>query len=235
MTRDEDDGSEDYIYRGDQPTSGPAPQDGQPWNPPPAGPAPAAPPPSGPPPITPNPTTPPPGFPPQQPAAVGLPETPKKKRWPWIVAGLVLFCGLPLGGCIGLVAFGVSELSERSEEIESTVEDFFTAIDASDVANAELLADGEAPCTQSSELAQMFESLDTGWTWTAESTAFVERTGNTTLSSNADPETLFINGRPDDSAAVVNGRLVWAAGDVDVEILLSKPLASWRICTVSVR
>lgn len=166
---------------------------------------------------------------------MGLPGTPKKKRWPWIVAGLVLFCGLPLGGCVGLVAFGVSELSERSEEIESTTDLFFEAIDMSEMSVAELLGDGEAPCIPRAELVQLFDGLDPGWTWSADSTAFVERTGNSTLSSNADPETLFINGRPDESAAVVNGRLSWADGDLDVEILLSKPLSSWRICTVSLR
>ena len=90
---------DDYIYRG-----GPAtPQDGEPWNPP-------IPPPSGQPTRTPEPTGPPPAFPPHTPPT-GEPfastTTPaKKKRWPWIVAASILFCGLPLGACVGLVAFG---------------------------------------------------------------------------------------------------------------------------------
>lgn len=166
---------------------------------------------------------------------MGLPDTPKKKRWPWVVAGLVVFCGLPLGGCIGLVAFGVSELSERSEEIESTVEDFFTAVETGDQARLENLADGQAPCMPASTLADAVSAIGPDAVWTADSTSFVERTGNTTLSSNADPESFFLDGRPNESAASVTGQLTTGSGTQEIQVLLSRPVTLWRICTVTVR
>ena len=44
-------------------------------------------------------------------------EPQTRRRWPWIVAGLLVFCGLPLGGCVALVGFGVREVNERSDQI----------------------------------------------------------------------------------------------------------------------
>lgn len=221
-------GDDDYIYRGEPST----PQDGQPWDPP-------APPPVTPPPATPYPTAPPPGFPPQQPPTgepLGAAPAPqKKKRWPWIVAGLVLFCGLPLGGCIGLVAFGVSELNERADEIEATTAEFWNDVASGQRAAAENLTDGQAPCTPSAQLVGAFDGLESGATWTVESTGFVERSVNSSLSSNADPETLFIDGRPTASAAVVEGTLTTSTGIQDVQVLLSKPGSQWRICTIALR
>lgn len=162
-------------------------------------------------------------------------EPKKRKRWPWIVAGLVLLCGLPLGGCLGLVAFGVNELNERSDAIEESTADFFAAVDARDGVAVETLSDGRAPCSSSAALLSAFEGIESGATWNAEKTAFVERTGNSSLSSNADPETLFIEGRADESAAVVNGTLTTSGGVDDLQVLLSKPGSQWRICTITLR
>ena len=220
----DDTNGDDYIFRGNPPTP-PSPQDGQPWERP-------APPP-GPPPTSPHPTTPPPGFPPHQSApGVGQPEKVKKKRWPWILAAVVLLCGLPLGGCVALVAFGVSELNERADEIEATAADFFDAVDSGQQSVVESLADGEAPCATSGQLVETLGEFGVGSNWTAERTGFVERGVNSTLSSNADPETLFIDGRPNQSAGLVDGRLESSSGTLNVQVLFSRPLGVWRICTI---
>ncbi len=228
---DDHDNGEDYIYRGD-PAS---PQDGQPWNPP------VPPPPSDLPDVVPYPNTPPPGFPPQQPPmgeAVGglAPPAPKKKRWPWVVAAVVVLCGLPLGGCVALIGFGVNEINSRSEEIESTVEEFFEAVDTDPSASSiEALTDGRPPCMPAETLVSSLTELGTAISWEGESTSFVERSGNSTLSSNADPETLFVDGRPDESAAVVEGVLETSSGRREVQVLLSRPVSLWRICTITAR
>lgn len=55
------------------------------------------------------------GYPPGPPA--GLPSRPgqtRTRRWPWIVAGLVLVFILLFGGCFALVAEFVTEVEERS-------------------------------------------------------------------------------------------------------------------------
>ncbi|MDW3178052.1 MAG: hypothetical protein R8J94_11740 [Acidimicrobiia bacterium] len=221
---------EDYIYRGESST----PQDGQPWNPP-------SQPPAGPPPATPYPTSPPPGFPPQQPPmgapVPGLPEpAPKKKRWPWIVAAVVIFCGLPLGGCVALIGFGVNEINTRSDEVERTVDEFFEAVEADPMgASADALTDGLAPCMPTEALVAALSSLGPEVSWSGESTAFVERSGNSTFSSNADPETLFIDGRPGQSVALVTGILEADSGVSEAQVLLSKPVSLWRICTITTR
>ena len=229
----EDEGN-DYIYRG-EPSS---PQDGEPWDPPAPPPVPPGPP--TPPATTPFPTSPPPGFPPQQPPigqpVPGLPTPPlKKKRWPWIVAAMVVLCGLPLGGCVALIGFGVNELNVRSDEIEGTVDEFFETVRNGEPSSSEALADGQAPCMAAGELVSTANELGTSEAWRAESTSFVERSGNSTLSSNADPETLFVDGRPDESAAVVNGVLETDSGMREVQILLSRPVSLWRICTITAR
>lgn len=235
---DGEDEGKDYIYRG-EPS---APQDGEPWDPPaprPVPPVPPAPPTS--PATTPFPTSPPPGFPPQQPPmgqpVPGLPTPPlKKKRWPWIVAAVVVFCGLPLGGCVALIGFGVNEISSRSDEIEHTVEEFFETVGADATASAAgPFVDGEPPCMPAEALASSIRSLGTSISWSAESTAFVERSANSSFSSNADPESLFIDGRPNESAAVVTGILETDGGASEAQVLLSRPGSQWRICTITAR
>jgi len=233
MSDSTNDGSdnEDYIYRGESSS----PQDGQPWTPPTP---PPPPPPAGPPAATPHPTSPPPGFPPQQPpvgqALPGMEPPAKKKRWPWVLGAVILFCALPLGGCVALVGFGVNEINSRNDEVESTVQEFFDLANSDASASAaEVLADGGDHCMQSRALVASVQELGSMISWSPDFTAFVERSGNSTLSSNADPEELFIVGRPDESVGVVNGLLETGSGLHDVQVVLSKPASLWRICTIT--
>jgi hypothetical protein len=221
------DGEDDYIYRGE-----PSPQDGEPWDAQP-------PPPSSPPPITPAPNVPPPGFPPRAPpigppTSLG-PEPAKKKRWPWILAVVLVFCALPLGGCVALIEFGVSEISERSEAVESTVDEFLAASNArqSDVVTG--LADGSEPCSSASELLDATAGLDGSWDFSTSTSAFVERSGNYTLSSNVDPDSQVIDGRENESFAIAAAQIVAANGTREFQITLSKPASNWRICTIALR
>lgn len=221
------DGEDDYIYRGE-----PGPQDGVPWNAQPR-------PPSTPPPITPAPNVPPPGFPPQvpptgPPASFG-PEPVKKKRWPWVLAAVLVFCALPLGGCVALISFGVSEISERTEAVESTVDEFLAASNARQSNVVASLADESEPCSSASELLDVTAGLDGDWKFSTSASAFVERTGNSSFSSNADPDFLVIDGRENESVATVEGEIVAANGAREFQITLSKPLSNWRICTITLR
>ena len=225
---DPTDGDNDYIYRGNQPS----PQDGTPWAAQPQ-------PPSPPPPITPLPNVPPPGFPPQAPP-IGPPTSlgpgpVKKKRWPWILAGVLLLCALPLGGCVALIGFGVSEITGRTEAIESTVDDFLTASNArqSDVVAG--LADGSEPCSSATALLDATAGLEGAWEFSTSSTAFVERTGNSSLSNNIDADSLVIDGRENESAAIAEGEIIAANDTREFQITLSKPVSNWRICTISLR
>jgi hypothetical protein len=169
------------------------------------------------------------------PPTQGIAPPVKKKRWPWVVAAVVVLCALPLGGCVALIGFGVSELNERSDDINATVNDFIDAAQRGDREAAEALTDGEQPCMPAGEMVQGVAQLGGNAPPALESTAFVERSGNSYLSSNADPETLFIDGRPDESIGVVQGQIETNTGSVDFEVVLSKPLSSWRICTISLR
>lgn len=230
---DPTDGGEDYIYRGENSTPQDDVQDGVPSNvtPPPPTPEPPGP--------IPTPNVPPPGFPPPQPPP-GHPTSgelapAKKKRWPWIVAAVVVFCALPLGGCVALIGFGVSELNQRSDDINATVIDFVEAAQRGDLNEAEGLTDGQPPCMSAEYAVQTVAGLGGDAPPTIDSTAFVERSGNSYLSSNADPETLFIDGRPDGSIGVVQGQIDTRTGPADFEAVLSKPPSSWRICTIMLR
>lgn len=152
------------------------------------------------------------------------------------MAAVVIFCGLPLGGCVALIGFGVNEINTRSEEVERTVEEFFDAV-ADDPAGTSVdsLADGSPPCMPTEALVAALSSLGPDVSWSGESTAFVERSGNSTFSSNADPETLFIEGRPRESVALVTGILEADSGASEAQVLLSKPFSLWRICTITTR
>lgn len=155
----------------------------------------------------------------------------KKKRWPWIVLAVVLLCGLPLGGCVALVTFGVNEISERKEAVEDTTTQFFTSIIDDDVALASVI-DGDPPCAVETELQQAADSIGSPGDWEFSRTAFVDRTGSGYISSNADPDTFALPGREGGSLASVTGAITTSSGSYDFEIILTKPLASWRVCSV---
>jgi hypothetical protein len=202
--------SEDPIYRGE------APQDGVPWNP--------APPP---PPIDPPYVSPPPGG--------SFPVPPKKKRWPWIVGALVLFCGLPLGGCIALISVGFNEINERSTEIESTAGQYLDALRSGDLGAVQAIADNEAPCASGEDLFAAIGGSASPDDWDLSRTSFVDRGENSTFSSNADPETFALPARESESFAIVSGTAQTADGSLDFQFELTKPLASWRVCTAVFR
>ncbi|MFT7473858.1 MAG: hypothetical protein ACI81L_000773 [Verrucomicrobiales bacterium] len=202
--------NDDPIYRGA------TPQDGVPWNP-------AAPPP----PIDPPYSSPPPRG--------SSPVPPKKKRWPWIAGALVLFCGLPLGGCIALVGLGFNEINERGDAIESAASQYLAALQSGDLEVVQTIADDEAPCAPSEDLFGAFSAAGPPNEWDFSRTSFVDRGANSTFSSNADPETFVLPGRESESFALIGGTAQTESGPVDFELELTKPLASWRVCTAVFR
>ncbi len=176
----------------------------------------------------------------QQPWTVGgpaapVPQPPKQRRWGLIIAALVVFCFLPLGGCLALIGFGVSEVSERNDAIRASATDFFAAATAGDLDAVSQTVDGVDPCLGShsrDDIVLAFRDvsgLDLG------RVSFVERDGNSTFSSNADSDNLVIPGRPGVSAATIEGSVVAPDGGVrSIFFLLSKPGAEWRVCQVEV-
>lgn len=177
----------------------------------------------------------------QQPWTVGgqpsapVPQPPKQRRWGLIIAAAAVCCFLPLGGCIALIGFGVSEVSERNDAIRASATDFFAAATAGDLDAVAQSVDGVDPCLGShsrDDIVLAFRDvseLDLG------RVSFVERDGNSTFSSNADSENLIIPGRPDVSAATVEGTVIAPDGTVrSIFFLLSKPGAEWRVCQAEV-
>lgn len=248
MSRDDDpdrasDGK-DYIFRGeDEPTDWAAPSDPSstsgPIDPPLAPIPPATPPqpPStlgAPPPPPPNRTGPPP--PPPAPAYGPAPEAPQRKRWPWVVAALVVFCALPLGGCVALIAFGFSEIGEREDSIQAVADDFMDRVIAGRVDTTPALMDGGDECLEPTRFAQLLESdLPNADAWESDGVRFVDRDGSSYLANVSDAEEFVYPGREADGFAVVSGRML--SGGVtaaDIEILLLKPSDEWRVCIVGV-
>lgn len=231
---------DDYIYRGEN-TPAPPPVPGSP-TPPPAPGQPPVPPPAGPPPGAPY-VTPPPYAPPPAPGAPmpgaavpppAAPGGPKKKRWPWIVAGVLLLCGLPLGGCVALVGFGVNEIGNVNDELRASTDTFIAEWNAGTPENAL-----EARCFEGGD----FPPIDwiaegaTELEWDENAIAFVKRDGNSYFSSNADPDTSFINGFEDESNAFVEATIrdVNGAGSADVELLFLDLDGddTWELCGIS--
>ncbi len=239
---------EDYIYRGDSGAT-PPPLPGQPTTPPPAGPPPSAPyttpPPAGPPPSAPFVTPPPHGAPAAPPGAAipappGTPMPaaaggPKKKRWPWIVAGVLLLCGLPLGGCVALIGFGVNEIGNVNDELRASTDTFIAEWNAGTPEAAI-----EAQCFDGGGEFPPIEWIADGATeleWEERSIAFVKRDGNSYLASNADSETSVIINYEDDSNGFVNATIrdTNGAGSANVELLFLDldGDGAWELCGLS--
>jgi hypothetical protein len=216
---------DDFIYRGDA-ASTPPPVPGQPAPPPtapPGGPSFTTPPPYGSVPPTP------PGMPTGM--APGVPVA-KKKRWPWIAAGVLLFCGLPLGGCLALVGFGVNEIGNTNDEIRTSGEAF---VDAWNSGTPE--AEMDASCFAGESFPTIDEFLPgTGpLTISEDGISFVTRNGNTTFASNADSDTSVIPGYEDISTAWMQANLTDTSGtngDTLVELSFINPNNddSWELC-----
>lgn len=173
-----------------------------------------------------------PGYRPPPPT----PDPPKKKRWPWIVGAMVLFCGLPLGGCVALLGVGLNELDERSDAIEDVVNQYFIAVRSGDEAAIEALSDGLPPCDvlQADPVPLDIDVAETD-VFEVSRISFSDRSENSTFSQNAGPDGVTISGREGESAARVTGVIIGTEPAVDYEITLTKPLVSWKICTVSGR
>ena len=200
-----DTGGHDPFYRGEQP------QDGVPMQP-------YVPPSSGG-------YVPPPG---------GMPLPPKKKRWPWVVGAVVLFCGLPLGGCVALIGIGFNEIGERNDAIEEVITQYAAASRSGDPATIASFLDGESPCMSNEEFAS--NVVEGGWDAVDISRiSFSDRSGNSTFSSNAGENGVTIDGREGESAALVVAVATANGIDTDVEFALTKPLVTWKICTISAR
>lgn len=156
-----------------------------------------------------------------------------KKRWPWVVLAVVLLCGLPLGGCVALITFGVSEISDRKEAVEDSTAQFFTSFDIDESLALTSLIDGDSPCAAEAALRHVFDSVGPPSSWEFFRTAFVDRSGSGYIGSNADPETFVLSGREDGSLASVAGAVTTTSGTYDFDIVLTKPLATWRVCNVA--
>lgn len=223
----------DYIYRGeDEPTdwAGAAPPPMPPTTPP------AMPPPM-PPGAAPGPPPNVPGAPPPPPATSGpATEGPKRKKWPWIVGALVVFCALPLGGCVALIAFGFSEIGEREDAIEMVADEFMDQVVAGRAADTIGLMDGGAECLETTRFVQLLESdLPTSDTWESGDIGFVDRNDNSYLANVSEAEEFVFPGREQDGFAIVSGRLLSSGSTAaNLEIVLLKPDDVWRVCSVGV-
>jgi len=229
---------DDYIYRGEPATPPPVP--GQPPVPPPAGGQPPVPPPAGPPPSAPYVTPPPAGPPPApgaaMPGAVPPPagvDGPKKKRWPWIVAGVLLLCGLPLGGCVALIGYGFNEISEVNDELRASTDTFIEQWNAGtpEAALEPRCFDGDFPPIE--WVAEGATELE----WEERGLAFVKRDGSSYLASNADADSTVIVGYEDDDNGFVDATIrdVNGAGSAEVELLFLDldGDGNWELCGIS--
>ncbi len=247
----------DFIFRGDDsPTdwdartdATPPPEPSRPVPPPPPGiqppPAPPGvptpPPPPGyqPPPAPPGATSPQYGAPGQPYGApgqpYGAPVKPRRKRWPWIVAALVLFCGLPLGGCVALIAFGLGEIDEREDTIRDTAGQFMNRQIGNFTTGGDFM-DGGVGCLQPAgrfDLAELDFELAAADEWRSDDIAFVDRTDTGYLANVSEAESFVFPGREDEGFAIVTGTLL-LDGDPqqEIRVLLLKPGNSWRVCTL---
>ncbi len=179
---------------------------------------------------------PPPSWPPY--TSPGSPPEPSKRRWPWIVLGAILLCGLPLGGCLALVGIGVSEFNEVTGAIESDASVFLAATQSGEASAIEAQLDGGTGCLANEDLlAQAFvlgEQLDPASTWEFSGTRFVTRSGGSTFSVNADQDTFVVPGREDTSTAQTTATITGADGaTIEVVLDLLRPDSTWFVCQMT--
>lgn len=177
----------------------------------------------------------PPTGPPGAPGYGMQPQPPKKKRWPWVVAALFLFCFLPLGGCIALAGFGLNVINNISEEIDVVVSNMFINATEENYAGAANDADAEGGCVDFAELESIMREIEPTEPAIIENTAFVERNGNSYLSnmSGDAEETFFVDGRENAGAAEVTGVVDTASGRRNFQVLLVEEDRGWKVCQVS--
>jgi len=184
------------------------------------------------PPYTPSPQGPPVGG---AAPSYGLPVAPKKKRWPWVVGGLLLFCALPLGGCVAFIGIGVSVINGIEDDVKGVVEEVFSEASDGDFAAAASVADAEGSCIGAGPLAMMLEDVQPTGSLNITHTGFVKRDGSTSLSNIAsvDEDTLIIDGRSGNGGAEVVGQVGTATGQRQFTITLVQAGNDWHVCTVN--
>ena len=196
--------------------------------------------PTGPPPAQPPtgqippPSQPAPGlFPPPAPGMAPGQQAPKrKKRWPWIAAAVFLLCGLPIAGLTALGIWGVGEFSERLDAIGDVADNLMLDASRGDQTAVATYAEGGPGCADGPTLASTVDRLNLeDTTFTGDEVRFVERSGDGELSFGPNADELQVDGRSNDSTALVIGTL---DDGRRVEITLLKPSEAWRVCGIFV-
>ena len=158
-------------------------------------------------------------------------EPQTRRRWPWIVAGLLLFCGLPLGGCVALVGFGVREVNERSDQISDAGNLVMTTAMAGNGEALAVLTDGGPGCVPTPQLVDAVLAGTAGATdWDSGDVAFVDRNGNSYLANVSEPETFVVPGREAAGTAQMRGDLAGAPAVRSVQLTLLKTGDTWKLC-----
>lgn len=177
----------------------------------------------------------PPGPPGSGQAWQGAPP-PKKKRWPWVLAGLFVFCFLPLGGCLAAVGFTFNELGNIEDEIAEVVDTMLVDASNENYAAGASFADNEGGCVTTAQLEEQLRELAPTGNIVISQTQFVERSDFTSLGNmptEAD-DTFFVDGRTDAGAAEVTGTLEAPDGTRRFSVLLTGDLLGWEVCELTI-
>lgn len=180
---------------------------------------------------------PPPGPPSGPPnGGFNLPPQPKKKRWPWILAGLFVLCFLPLGACGAIIGLGFNAIGDIVDEVQAPVETMFTDASNGNFDAAGSFAEASGGCVNFEQLTEQMRELAPTGPPVIDNVLFVQRDGSTTFSNTGfdEGEDFIVDGRTNSGAGEVTGTIPTAAGTKDFRVTLVDDVVSWRVCEVSI-
>ena len=145
------------------------------------------------------------------------------------MAALVLFCALPLGGCIALVSFGISEVNERKDEVAAVADEVIADALAGDADALLDRTDGGTGCEPPDVVvATLLAAAEGATEWRRDDVSFVERDDNSTFSNVTDSEDFVVAGREDESTAAAEGVLGGPGTSREIQLTFLKPVSTWR-------
>ena len=176
----------------------------------------------------------PPGGPPH--GGFNVAPEPKKKRWPWILAGVFVLCFLPLGACAALIGFGFNAINDLVDEVEQPVVTMFTDASNGNFDAAGSFAEASGGCVNFEQLTKQMADLSPTGPPEITNTLFVERDGSSTLSNLGidEADEFIVDGRTDAGAGEVTGTVPTADGVKDFRVTLVDDVVSWRVCEVTI-
>ncbi len=164
------------------------------------------------------------------------PQPPKKKRWPWVLAGVFVLCFLPLGACAALIGFGFNAVNDLVDEVQAPVITMFTDASNGNFDAAGSFAEASGGCVNFEQLTEQMRELAPTGPAVIDDVLFVDRDGGNTLSNAGldESDEFIVDGRTDAGAGEVTGTVPTADGVKNFRVTLVDDIVSWRVCEVTI-